>query len=1230
MRASLVWTDTPPEKDGVKPVCHSLAFSPDGTRLAAGAGSRVLVYDAVEGMLLHTLRGHKATVNAVAFNGDGKRFASGGADNTVIVWTSECQGLLKFTHNHSIQCLAYNPVTMQLASGTEADLGLWSPEQKSVSKVKVASKCVSVAWSGDGQALATGHIDGAVIIRDKAGAEKATIRRGGPAWSLVWGPLPDAASDAGEVLTVGSWDQQLAVFTVAGEELSELSSKLECAPNAMSLTEGGELMCVAGANKMVTLHSRDGKKLQTLVNKGTWIWACRVHPGSAAAAPMVAVGCGNGTVSVYNLVTSTVHALYQDRYAYRESMSDVVVHHLITDAKLRIRCRTYVRRISVYKDKLAVQMPSSVVIYELRKPDDPAKEPVELSMEYRPLTRLARPLECSLLVVTARHIVLCSERNLQMLTFDGRQERQWSLASTIRYIKVLGGPPGEEGLLVGLKDGGVYQVFLNNPFPVELVKHGVAVRCLDINLTRTRIALVDDEERVCEYSVATRKLEWSSPGATSVAFNSQSDSVLCYSSSSGQLFVKVADLPEKIQQRLTGFVVGFKGAKAFCLQMANMAVIDVPLTPAMLQYIERRNFKAAHHIACMGVAESDWRRLGYDALWNVELDVARKAFLRVHDVRQLDLVARIARMRDRGMAKELLQAEVLAFQGRYQEAARLCANAGSMERAIAIFSDLREFQEAARFAEELGQGHLSAVQELVERQAEWSLEMRDWGAAAEMYARAKRYDKAVALLRRHELWSELGRLLAQVPKTETAVLRECAQELLEAKQWDYAKEALLRLGDFRGLAQVYVETKSWDDAFNLLQQHKELAPEIYPAYARWLLEQGRFDEALRAFAKAGTGDAVGVLESLAGSAVARELFGEAAVYYHMLSTEHLKRLQTEPGAMGPADRRVLDAFSDAYDSSEVYWAYAFIHAAESQPFTTLDASTLFNASRFLYMRLLQLQQAAKPAPSGVQVTRVLHCLARRSEELGAWKLARTAWDRMLRLRVRSDAREPAEVAGLLARGRPATDAEDLQPVCWRCMQVNPLINDQGDFCTNCSSPFVRSFLTFEHLPLVPFETEPDISDAEAVALLSEEPPEDNVLTRAKQEIQRGQSLRVGGADVMRIDDGDDDIQDMVAGGAIDPFTAQRELGQVIRVDREVLRALRRNEVLVRSWPSPHVPCQFYRVMDADVPMCVGVDGHFYERDEYELKSLETGFLPFTKTSAAERGDEIDNHHPVSG
>lgn len=53
-----------PERDD-KPKSNSingLCFSPDGSKLVVAVENRVLVYDAAEGELLNSLRGHKDTV----------------------------------------------------------------------------------------------------------------------------------------------------------------------------------------------------------------------------------------------------------------------------------------------------------------------------------------------------------------------------------------------------------------------------------------------------------------------------------------------------------------------------------------------------------------------------------------------------------------------------------------------------------------------------------------------------------------------------------------------------------------------------------------------------------------------------------------------------------------------------------------------------------------------------------------------------------------------------------------------------------------------------------------------------------------------------------------------------------------------------------------------------------------------------------------------------------------
>ena len=43
------------------------------------------------------------------------------------------------------------------------------------------------------------------------------------------------------------------------------------------------------------------------------------------------------------------------RYAYRDHMTDVVVQNLLSEEVTRIKCRDLVKRIAIYKNKLAVR-----------------------------------------------------------------------------------------------------------------------------------------------------------------------------------------------------------------------------------------------------------------------------------------------------------------------------------------------------------------------------------------------------------------------------------------------------------------------------------------------------------------------------------------------------------------------------------------------------------------------------------------------------------------------------------------------------------------------------------------------------------------------------------------------------------------------------------------------------------------------------------------------------------
>ncbi|XP_051483299.1 intraflagellar transport protein 122 homolog isoform X2 [Apus apus] len=1128
MRAALTWRDR--AEQGI----YDLAFKPDGTQLVIAAGNRLLVYDTSDGTLIQPLKGHKDTVYCVAYARDGKRFASGSADKSVIIWTSKLEGILKYT------------------------------------------------WTNDGQYLALGMFNGIVSIRNKNGDEKVKIERAGgassPIWSICWNPSRDERND---ILAVADWGQRLSFYQLSGKQVGK-DRMLNFDPCCVSYFTKGEYILLGGSDKQVSLFTKDGVRLGAIGEQSSWVWTCKAKPDSN----YVAVGCQDGTISFYQLIFSTVHGLYKDRYAYRDSMTDVIVQHLITEQKVRIKGRELVKKIAIYKNRLAIQMPEKILIYELCSDDSS-------DMYYRVKEKIVKKFECNLLVVCSNHIILCQEKRLQCLSFSGIKEREWLMESLIRYIKVIGGPPGREGLLVGLKNGQILKIFVDNALAIVLLKQSTAVRCLDMSASRSKLAVVDENDTCLVYDIHTKELLFQEPNANSVAWNTQCEDMLCFSGG-GYLNIKASNFPVH-QQKLQGFVVGYNGSKIFCLHVFSMSAVEVPQSAPMYQYLERKMFKEAYQIACLGVTDADWKELAMEALEGLEFETAKKAFTRVRDLRYLELISSIEERKKQGENnKELFLADVYAYQGKFHEAARLYKKSGHENLALEMYSDLRMFDYAKDF---LASGDPKDTKMLIKKQADWAKNINEPKAAVEMYLSAGEHMKAIELSGDHGWVDMLIDIARKLDKAERELLSKCAFYFKKLDNPGYAAETYMKIGDLKALVHLHVETQRWEEAFALSEKHPEFKDDVYVPYAQWLAENDRFEEAQKAFHKAGRqGEAVRVLEQLTHNAVAESRFNDAAYYYWMLSMQCLEMAQENEQQKA----EMLQKFHHFQHLAEVYHVYHSIHRYTEEPFSSHLPETLFNISRFL------LHSLTKETPVGISKVNTLFALAKQSKALGAYKLARHAYDKLQGLQIPARFQKSIELGSLTIRSKPFHDSEELVPLCYRCSTNNPLLNNLGNVCINCRQPFVFSASSYEVLHLVEFYLEDGITDEEAVALIDLEAPRTNTRENKWQETMSDH------AQSLRLDDSTDITEED------DPFIAKLSFEQggsgfvPVVVTRAVLQSMSRRDVLVKRWPRP-LRWQYYRSLlpEASITMCPSCFQMFHTED-YELLVLQHNCCPFCR------------------
>eukprot|EP00892_Ulva_mutabilis_P005266 jgi/Ulvmu1/3110/UM015_0150.1 len=1193
MRCVTEWIETPPEREDVRTVVYALAFRPDGLQLVAAAGARVFVYD-LSGNPVHALKGHSDAVYCLAYAHDGSRFASGGADKTVIIWSSAGQGLLKFTHSSPIQALAYNPVTQQLASASQTDFGLWSPEVRSVPKTALTSRALCVAWGADGQYMAIGCEDGSVFIKDKAGRDQATIQKKGPVWSVAFPPHP---LDKIRALVVASWDGTLSYYKMDGESHGLKDVTLGYKPCAMSFSSNGNYLVVGGTGKKLQLFTAAGIFVSTLTTKSTWIWGVAVRPGLSSGLLNIACGTEDGSVCYESTAISTVHGLYKGNYAYRDMLTDVVIETLGGSHRVRIRCKDCVRKISVYEAMVAVQLLDCIAVYERAAAEGGGTS-------YQLKARMQYSRNCDLLVVSSSHLTICDKHKLRCFNFGGVQEMEWILEANVRYVKCLGGPRGCEGIMVACRDGRVHKVFMNNPFPCHVWRHPKPIRYADISVGSTGLAVIDDDSKLTVINLLSGVIRYEEPNVTSVAFNQDHEGTLAYSGQQTLCVRTGSHRPSR--QRLNSLVVAFHGTTVYCLQNQQLLQQEVALGGTVEQLMDAGKWAEAFKLACLGVPMEVWDALANGALLALDLDVARRAFCRTQNFLMLNLVHRLTIMRQAAVHDSILVGEVLAHQGKYEDAAHAFAKANAADRVLELWTDLRQFDKATKWAQMIGYGNAS-VDALRVQQAQWNEEVRDYKAAAEVYMGSGQYEKAVNLLARNTMdWSYLLQVTRKLDsETGRKALQQAALALLKHDQVEFAQEVMLKLEDWPALVQLHCNAEAWDRAFMTVKRCPDDEPALFETYAEWLVTRGRYDEARQAFAESTKPYmAARILEDLCASALKRQDFKEAAYYCYQMAQEILMAVHRPPSKLKASDKRRLNLFSEMYRTSELYYAYEIVHRAVSTPVGSETPRVVLNAACFLCTRLIH----GSP-PEGILLSHVVYILAQAASTQGNWKLARTAHLKLQALKIPRSWQARSDIESVNIRAHPLTNSDQHAQQCWRCAAAIPLLS-ANDACPTCGSAIIRSFVTFEPLPVIEFELADGISDEEAARWLAAEPRWPGA-TSTRHQQSDAREMRRQDADVLRLDEPEDSVRDEDLDYE-DPFAAQMNIPNIpIRAESEMLRNLSQAEVLVRRWPNPAIPAQYFRLMDPLADIQIGSCGHFFEADEYEMMSLMWNRRPFS-------------------
>ena len=209
----------------------AVAFAPDGSRIASASYDKLVkLWDVATGKEVSTLKEHSDAVYAVAFMPGGKYLVSGAGDRTIKIWDIAA-GKRLFTINDpldAVYAVTVHPSGDRIAAGgADRMVRTWSWSGSApgpagagatllTSTFAHADAVLGLAYAPDGAALISAGADRAVKVWDAATLREKVLLEPQPDWVLGL-----AVSADGKWLATGRYDGTLGLYSLGNGQSGE-------------------------------------------------------------------------------------------------------------------------------------------------------------------------------------------------------------------------------------------------------------------------------------------------------------------------------------------------------------------------------------------------------------------------------------------------------------------------------------------------------------------------------------------------------------------------------------------------------------------------------------------------------------------------------------------------------------------------------------------------------------------------------------------------------------------------------------------------------------------------------------------------------------------------------------------------------------------------------------------------------------------------------------------------
>jgi WD40 repeat protein len=287
------------------PVVH-VAFSPDGSSLlTASQDETARIWDVGTGNVLAQLHGHTGNVESASFAFDGKTVLTGGHDGTIRFWSSTADPVLAQVGSeeqappdrNAVLAVGFDPAGKRLVTaGKDQSARVWDLRNSGLLRIlrhgrRDGDWVEGAEFDPEGRYVLTVGDDGTAKVWG-ASAEKplATLGRG-------VGPLLDASfSPDARLVAAGGLDGMVRLWRWRREELGRTFGRSGARVDGVAFSPRGGLIAAA-RNKSVRVWRRaDGTSVALL--------RARAALASIAFDPtgrLVAAGDANGVTSIWDV-----------------------------------------------------------------------------------------------------------------------------------------------------------------------------------------------------------------------------------------------------------------------------------------------------------------------------------------------------------------------------------------------------------------------------------------------------------------------------------------------------------------------------------------------------------------------------------------------------------------------------------------------------------------------------------------------------------------------------------------------------------------------------------------------------------------------------------------------------------------------------------------------------------------------------------------------------------------